>query len=347
MGKSYGTKVAGAMAAGYYSILSMTIIAWVFLGRVGLGDWNNYRAIYDLDGGYLAQQGRDPLFVWLNGQAFHIFRGDGYEIFRLVLFAVFASVAVVAAFCGVLNGSGVATSVIIVLDAFLLKSLVQTREGVAFVVALVPLMFLICGRKGNVLMAATGAAIAILIHLGTFIFLITWVLALGLWIVPGRVLRSRSFSGCVTLISTLAGIITGFLIRYNAQTFEGVLGDIGVTASQPVTINFLKFVYWILVGVAVAVIRLQLVSDNRPHKLEYTYGQTLAAGMLPFAYAVCTEIIFTKVEYAAVAAIAIRILLGVIELSLLIVLLRGRANALTGLVGIGLFVDQVRLLLIS
>ena len=340
-------RVAGAVAAGYCAFLSMAAAGWMFLGRVALGDWDGYRAMYDRGGGYLASQGRDPIFGWIIDRAFDVFGGGAYDIFRILLFAFFTFLTAAVAFFGVVEGSLIFASVVVSVDAFLLKSLVQIREGIAFAAVTLPTVLLTTRGSVRITSSAVGGVVAVFIHVGTFILLLVWVVALGLRLLPAGLLNFRLLPRWLTSVAVLSGVTIGIFITQNAIFFERTLRQLGVVADSAVTVNAWKYLYWVVMGIIVIVVRMQIANAHRDSKdFRSLYALTLGAGLVPLLYTICVFTIMTQFSMAAVAAMQIRMLLTALELSLLVIVMRGRANALTGLVAATTLADQMRLILV-
>jgi hypothetical protein len=339
------TRVAGAMAAGCWTLLSMGAIGWKLIGKVRLGDWSNYQAMYERGGGYLVRQERDPLFIWIIDRAWDLFRAGGYETFRLTLFALFAFIAAVVAFGSALEGSNIFAVVLIVIDAFAVKSLVQIREGLAFAVILLSLIPLFRRQRGGMAFAGVGCIAALFIHAGTFVFVVVWVFALLFCLLPARLLNARSFPRWATLFSVVAGLGMGFLAKENTQILRDGLHGLGADTSQEVVLGLWKGMYWIVVGAAVVVVRAQIITNANCSRADFGYVVTLGAGLIPLLYVICLVIVFSRFEVAAVAAMTIRMFLSAMELGLLVIALQGRANALTGSVAFAALADQARLIL--
>jgi hypothetical protein len=340
-------RVASAAAAGYCAFLSMVAVGWMFLGKVVLGDWDTYRVMYDRGGGYLVNQGRDPLFSWLLDRVFDVFGGGSYDVFRIVLFAFFAFFAAVVASFGALEGSLILASVLASVDAFALKSLVQIREGIAFVFIVIPVI--LSSKKGGVgiIGLAIGCVTAVFIHAGTFVLLLVYIATLGLHFLPIRPSNDRFIARLFTSTAVAAGIVAAIAIGQNAQFFDHTFRQLGVTADGPVTVSAWKYLYWIATGVVAFIIRAQIVNAFQAFKdFRSMYAFILGTAAVPFLYVICVISVLTQFEVAAVVAMQIRIFLTALELSLVIIVVRGRANALTGLVAAATLSDQMRLILL-
>jgi hypothetical protein len=340
-------RAAAAALAGLYALTAMGLIGWLLLGRIGLADWDGYRTLYDGAGGYLARQGRDPLFVWTLVRAGDTLGGGGYEIFRWGLFGVFTAAAALWAAKAVAGGSGVVVSVLIVIAAFLLKSLVQIREGLAFLFVLVSLAGLFRSSGKGIFLAGLGALVAVFLHVGTSAFLFAWAAALAIWALPDRVIAGRRFTVWLTAGGVAAGLIAATLIVGDAEALEYGLRDFGVDTSEAVVAGFWKYLYWIAMGGLVLVTRDQLIRGVRGGgRFGYVYGCVVAAVLLPMLYVVCMVLVFARFEMVAVASMAIRLLLTSLELALMIIAVRGRAAWVAGGLAVVSIVDQGRLLLI-
>jgi len=337
---------AAAGALGWlYGLAALGAMGWALLGRCGLTDWNGYRAMYDGGGTYLARQGRDPLFVWLIVEAGDLLGGGGYEVFRLILFSVFAMVGACWAGASVLAGSGLLASLLVVGAAFLLKSLIQIREGLAFLVLLASLAGL--ARANPRVMAASGfgALVAALIHSGTAIFLLAWLAALTVRGGDGPPRGRRRLALWLTVGAVAVGVGVAQLISLDAAALEDSLRDFGVDNTGAVEADAWKFLYWLAMGGLVIVVRNQVIgAAGGCGAFGESYATVIAAGLLPMVYVVCLLLVFTRFDSAAVVSLSIRMLLTTIELGLMIVAVRGRANWITAGVAAVSIVDQARIL---
>jgi hypothetical protein len=340
-------RVAGAVAAGYCAFLAMAAAGWALLGKVALGDWNGYQAIYDRGGGYLVNQGRDPLFGWIMDRAFDVLGSGAYETFRFGLFAIFTLIAAIIASCGVFEGSLIFASVLVSVDTFFLKGLVQIREGLAFAAVMLPVALLSAKGTVGITISAIGSVAAAFIHAGTSALLLVWILALCLRSLPIGPSGVRLLPRQLTTIAVASGITIALFINQNAQSLERILRQLGVTADESVTAGTWKYLYWVAMGIIVIIIRAQVTTPHRElRNFRSMYALALGAGLMPLLYVICVITVMTQFRVAAVAAMQIRMLLTAIELSLIIVVVRGRANALTGLVAAATLVDQMRLILV-
>jgi hypothetical protein len=324
----------------------MVAVGLTFLGKVALGDWDGYQAMYDRGGGYLVDQGRDPLFSWIMDRAFDVFGGGAYEIFRIVLFISFTFLAAVVAFSGVLEGSLIFASVLVSVDAFVLKSLVQIREGIAFAVVMWSTALFPEKRNIGVIISVLGCISSAFIHAGTCVFLLVWVVALCLRLLSIGRSNPHLISKYLTSSAVISGIAVAVLINQDAQFLERTLRHLGVTGDGPVTVSAWKYLYWAAMGIVVVVVRAQVADANREFKyFRSVYAVVLGAGLVPLLYVMCVITVVTEFT-ATVAAMEIRMLLTALELSLVTIVMRGRANALTGLVAVATLTDQMRLILV-
>jgi hypothetical protein len=337
---------AAAVMGWLYALAALGAMGWGLLGRCAPADWSGYQAMYDGRGAYLARQGRDPLFVWLIVRAGDLLGGGGYDTFRWLLFGLFVMVGSGWAGASVLAGSGLLASVLTVGAAFLLKSLVQIREGLAFLVLLVSLCGLVRGAPRVMAASGCGALLAALIHSGTAIFVLAWLLAAALPGLSGAPLARRRVGLWLTVGALALGVGVAWLISRNAVALEDSLRDFGVDNSGGVAADLWKFLYWLAMGGVVAVVRKQVIDAAAGcGRFGERYATVIAAGLMPTVYVVCLLLVFSRFDSAAVVSLSIRLLLTTLELGLMIVAIRGRANWITAGAAAVSIVDQARLVL--
>jgi hypothetical protein len=138
-----------ALWASALVVVAMAALYWHFSGPI-FADWIGYSQLWDNDGGWLLREGRDPLFVSLLHQSRRLFGQNGYGEFRFALFAVFAAVGARLAYLMRAEWVSVLFVVPIVISAFMLKSLVQIREGLAFLIVVLPLISVFRPKGGGV-----------------------------------------------------------------------------------------------------------------------------------------------------------------------------------------------------
>ena len=337
------TWVAERVYAAVFVVVTLALLYWQFHGP-NLADWGGYGALYDRDGGWLASQGRDPLFVQLIHVSRTIFGGNGYDTFRAALFAVFLISAARAAYAMVPGKTWSIFLAVVVVAAFLIKSLVQVREGLAFLLVLWPLVQTYRWGKSNLVLAGAFALVAPFIHSGAALFSGLWAMAAGLCLVP-RILMSTRLPWFFMFVGVALGVAAARVLAGSASALEFSLRDLGIDANTEAVGGIAKYIYWIFMGVSVIIIGRQLVSAG---KGSGRFGQALAISLgsliLPLIYTICLVLVFRQFFLPAVTSMADRLLFSSMHLALLIIGLRGKVNSWS--IGIAAFLifDQIRLL---
>jgi hypothetical protein len=339
---------AGVIAASFV-LVAMVALYWNISGPLA-PDWLAYERLYQAGGGYLARQGRDPSFVVIVQWASRLFGPQaGYWTFRDALFGVFALTGVYLAlripeqdYFGRMSFLIVAPLVVM---PFLLKGLIQIREGLAFVfvAAALPSMF---GRGApRFLLLGAGLAVAASIHVGAAAFLLTWILALALAPVDKRWLDVRSLSAILTVIGAAAGLSIALWAREHPYDVSTYLSDFRVDNRVGVEGNTAKTGYWIAMGVGMLILRhdlLRLMSTGTPTVRAFLV--LLGAVLLQALYMIAATLVFIEYNLASVASLAIRLLLTAMEVAFVVIALRGGMRPLTALVLVLSVIDRARLL---
>jgi hypothetical protein len=340
------------MAAEAFSkALTATIVgvALILLGqRFGAsdnGDWFGYGEIWDQNGAWLLRQGRDPLFLGLIEAARAVFGPNGYDDFRLALYAGFTSFAIWMAF----KLPGAATPVIAapaVLAAVMMKFVVQIREGVAFVFALLAVFVILKNFPCRWLLAGLLFLCAALCHGGEYIFLVAWGASLALYVASDRILSWRGMAPSLTALGVLLGVAAGAATYHWSRDLEWSLRDLGADTTIGATSTPFKLAYWGLIGLAVFTLRYQLLEARRgASKFGYAYATVVACTALPAVYLLCAILVFTQFPIVAATSAAARLMATCAGLALVTVVYRGKANLLTAAIALAMIVDGMRLLL--
>jgi hypothetical protein len=316
----------------------------------GAKDWMGYEYLYSREGAWLVTQGRDPAFVWLLSISRQVLGANGYEVFRGIIYAAFMASASWLAYVArpqrrlaVLSPIAIA---LVLTVSFLLKSLIEIREGLAFLFVLVP-AGMIFGRSGRgAAAAAVGTGISTAMHIGTVVFLAIWLAAAGFIRVKGPILAGRLFQRWMLILAVAVGVTSGLILIRSTAAVGFLLHDYGVDTSAYVQGGLRKYLYWVATGGLLLLIRAQVLDGVRgTSKFAYGYATALVSGALPAVYAVCLILVFTNFYIPAFTAFFIRLLFTCMELSLVIVVLRGRADWATLGVALAMLADRVRLLL--
>jgi hypothetical protein len=311
-------------------------------------DWVGYRALYDGFGGWLLATGRDALFVKLLDFGYALFGFEGYGHFRLAIFLVILVVAAWTAFMAPKQTSLGAFSPIAIALAvattFLLKGLVQIREGLAFVFILIPVAGMYGRGQRGVVRSVVGAAVASAIHVAEAMFLALWAPALVASRMP-RLIADWRTRWAVTVLGVAIGVTVAWALNHLGDTLLWELRDYSIDTSASPTTGLWKDAYWLFNGGAVFMLRRQVlaaVNEARPFALAWATG--LVCGALPALYATCLVLATSGYAIPAVTSIAIRLLYTSMELGLLIIALRGRMNLITVALAGAMLADRLRLL---
>ena len=307
-------------------------------------DWVGYSELYDYEGGWLFRTGRDPLFVWILHESRLLFGVNGYQSFRFSVFIAFLSGGAWLAYRMPLRGSWPIIPAMIVIAALMLKGLVQIREGLAFLLISMALLRIFVAKRGY-FTSGLLALIAIFIHAGAGLFTGVWLLAAALFLAPDWVLGGRAFPTFLTGLAAAVGFSLAFFVLNNASTLEFLLRDLGADTSTEAVGGIWKFAYWLGNGAIIFVVRRQILrSAHGSTKFGFAYSTVIGAFVLPAIYTICVTLVFGLFYLPAVTSFMIRLLISSVQLSLLIVGLRGRADLYTLGVAAASLADQTRLL---
>jgi len=336
---------ASSALAGVVAVMVMAGLYWRFSGA-SVPDWIGYAQIYDFEGGWLTREGRDPLFVALVHAAKLALGSNGYATFRFLLFAIFSVSAAYLASVITYNRTSVFISVIIVVSVLLLKSLVQIREGLSFVIVAVSIIGILTSRRGGWIDAGCGALIASQIHIGAALFALVWILAFALWVAPPRILAWPNLPIFISLFAIMLGIVFIFEASKSAVNLEYTLRDMGVDTTGQAFGGFWKYIYWVSIGIVMLVTRHQILeAAHGGRKFAFAYATVLGAAVLPALYTIAAGLVFTRFYLPAATSLAVRLLFSSVGLGILLVGIRGKANLLTVFVDTELLIYGLRPLL--
>jgi hypothetical protein len=324
---------------------------WTFYllshGLAGMGDWVGYRIMYDTGGDYLARQGRDPLFVWLVSAGAAVFGYEGYETFRNVVFTVFTLVAARWAYLG--RGLTPVTALTIS-AALIIKSLVQIREGIAFLILAWPLMGLYVHRPGKTaerpraaFAALAGSVLGALTHIGTSIYLLSWCGAGVLTVIPRKFLNWRYTPRVLVLLGISAGVALGTTIVFFPRPFESFRLEIAGEADSTPGIFGLKVAYWLTLGCLTFATGAQVARAAKGcSPFGYAYAITLGWFVLPMIFTTSLLLVLTAFRTLEITEWGSRLLVSLLQLSIILITVRGRANYLTLLMAAVLLANESR-----
>lgn len=337
------------LAAGMV-LVAMWVFYWSSNGLSGMGDWVAYRRMYDTGGGYLAPQGRDPAFVWLISAAARVFGYEGYQTFRNVLFAAFTLVA--ARWAYVSRGLTPVTAITI-FATLIVKCTVQIREGIAFVFLAWPLIGVYVQRPNqaakapqSAFRAFVGALLALFTHSGTSIFLGVWLGAGALTVIPRKFVAWRYTPRALLLFGVSAGVSLGAVILVFPHPFEAlVVALTGGLYATPQTFIW-KTLYWLTLGTLTLALGNQLVTVGRGcSPFGYAYAISLGRFVMPLVCSGCIFLVISALRTGEVIEWGNRLLVSLLELALIVITIRGRANYLTLLIALILLANESRSIL--
>jgi hypothetical protein len=335
---------AGFFAAAL-TVAGLSVAQWAYASS-DAPDWRGYEALYEGSADWLTPNGLAPLFIAFLVGARWVFGPEGYGLFRLVLFALFAGFAGWLAYIMPIQKRLSRASALMtcgaVLTALLLKSVVQIREGVAFVLVLVGVLAIL--RHNIFCIARSGAAVTIapLVHAGIASLSGVWLFACALTWAPWKVLKSQWLQNAVGLSALVAGSCLALAVTANSETVAAYAASLGVETSATVQGGAFKIAYWAAVGVVVLVLGRQALACDG--KLALAFSVALGVGLLPFAYGFCLGLVLANFNVPAVTSMGIRVLFTGLDLALIMVCLRGRATGLTAGAMVLMLADELRLL---
>lgn len=328
------------LAAAVLTMTAMAALYWTLSGP-DLPDWLGYSQIYDRDGGWLARQGRDPIFTALIRGAHAMFGGEGYADFRLSLFAVFAIASGSLAYRMSASQATPLGIVLIVVSVFFLKSLVQIRECLAFVIMLWP-MAGVLDRKHAALVSLVAVTAAIFTHSGLMVFGLAWVIAFLATSTAPRLIEWKGLAFWLAVLGVAAGCLATVLLSQDAGELEYSFQDFGAQRAANAVGGSWKYAYWLFNGVLALMIRRMVwdASDTMGPFLSWFF-KVLGGLALPAVYAVCLILVLTDFHLPALTALMARMFLTIVEACLLVIGLRGRAGLYSVAVAAAVLAEQV------
>jgi hypothetical protein len=333
------------LLASFIFIVALSVAYWRFSNPVGFTDWQGYETLFYSDGGYLARAGVDPLFVMTLRFCHRIFGDNGYETFRTCTFVIFLiSGSWVAYSLPTYNTSPIITSTIVV-SAFLIKSVVQIREGLALIFILSGLVVFFSGRRGGRVAAICSSIGGYLTHLGTALFGVTWLVAAAIHLIPQRIIKGRAFSGILLAMGILVGAVIATVVEFNATAVEFMLRDMSADVSAEAIGGFWKDAYWAVKGIIVLLLRHQLLKGVAwGEKTPYIWANVFGSAVLPAVYVFTTVLVFGQFYLPAVTTFGSRLLFTLSSVALVIIALRREANWFTFSFALFAIAEQLRLL---
>ena len=220
-------------------------------------DWFGYQLIYEDGGSWLAEQGRDPLFLLLISASHTVFGADGYVAARTALGAYFIAFSYFLCVGRVLPLGRPGPTLVSLMIALLMftatRFTIQIREGLAMTLVLLALRPVLLR---DIMPARTWLLMgcAVLIHAGTLLLLATLLLAtllLTRWSSarPLSAVRVHALLKQFSPFAAVAGGLLAGLVLVSGGT-DAIVDTLYDTSSASNTTLFTKFVYWLAVGAA-------------------------------------------------------------------------------------------------
>ena len=311
-------------------------------------DWLGYQDLFETRGGYLIKIGRDRSFIWLLGLAQDLSGHNGYGAFRDWVFAFFTGAAVFLVYrlktqVRIEDLSPLVTAAVVV-TVLTLKSLVQIREGIAFVLVMAPLGILAAGHRIGIILTLLASVVAFGFHAGSAVFGVIWFLAAIVTRFGRSALQSKGVHRLALICAAIAGYFLALAALNDSAEAEFLLRDMSVYRASETITGVWKLVYWAANGVLVLCLRRQLLDAAYPDRpFLMAYACVIASVVMPMIYTLCAVLVFESYYLPAVTATVIRLFLTVTETALLLIAMIGRANLFTAIMTIFMFVDRFRL----
>jgi hypothetical protein len=337
---------SGASRLGAATLLIFALVtAYLGLDWSWNGDWKGYYQIYVGAGAWLADRGRDPLFVFIINRAAALFGGEGYEIFRHIAFAPFVLAAawLAATSPRQLIRPSIIPIVACIITVMSVKSLVQIREGLGFILVIIASRSIATKARNKVLII-TLLALASMMHAGLAIFLFSYLFGISF---PKIITINNSYilSGLLFIL----GMGFGALLILAPSAAAAITREIGTSSDTSIQNNYIKYIYWAMQGLSVFFLSIRLKSSTIGLKYDQSrvFILYIAIWLLPFLYGICFIMSASGAPVALLASAAIRLLFTTMELSLIIILWRGGMGGITLGVCAFMMIDRGRLLILS
>ena len=189
-----------------------------------------------------------------------------------------------------------------------------------------------------------GASVALapLVHAGVAPLSSVWLIACALAWVPCKILTSRWLRESIGLIALTVGLSLAAAVIANGDPIGVYIAGLGVETSAIAQGGPIKIGYWGALGVVMLVLGRQVsVCEG---KLALAFSILLGVGLIPLSYGLCLGLVMANFRIPAVTSIAIRVLITGLDLALVMICLRGRANMLTAGAMLFMLADELRLL---
>jgi hypothetical protein len=316
-------------------------VLWAgYRGFHTLGDLRSYKDMYDNWGGYLRDQGRDPLFVWLIQGASLGLGPRGFDTFRLILFALWS---VAASYVAWISRASAPVTAVIVICCVMIKGAEQLREGLAFLLISLAVINLYSGRHPRPRLTGLVSGLAALIHWGAVAFSLNWLAAALATELPNRPRAWRRLPRLLLFVGVLFGLICAVTVSLNGEALQDLSTRYSGMGAVVTEGRSLKYLYWALLGGAVFLISKQVTgASHGASKFAYAYALVLGRFLMPLSYVTCATLVFINFPFGAVLELFTRGMSSIIELALFIILVRGRATIWTAVAAAAMFANQLR-----
>ncbi len=323
-------------------------------------DWLGYAAVYQDAGAWLADQGRDPLFVLLMGTMSTLFGPDGYESFRILIAVYFAVFTYLLLRSRQVPADGHAHRWPLLLLGLLPfvapRFTIQIREGLALTLVLVGLALLNPSRPAStaaamprttvwpaVLLFGAGAAV----HSGTGVLLLALLAGLAVRHVCAGAVRLELWLLLSLGLLAVAGSAVLSTLGLGSPAGRALVDELyGVLADEDATNSAAKWAYWGAYGLGVltlaARVRQLYQQGLLPDGLRPVLGMVTLV-MLPAIYVTALLLLGAGLP-AIVVSGAARVMNMLLSVSLLVLALRGALNLRLGLFCVLVLVDQARVI---
>jgi hypothetical protein len=314
--------------------------------------------MYESGGAWLADQGRDPVFLTLLSLANRRFGANGYEQFRFVLsiyFLVFALLVALGRVVEVEAGRLLRPQLVLAIISFsLARFTIQIREGIAatlIVFALAALGRADCTTNRSRQRRCIAASLALLCgamltHAGTAVVVAGFLLALmfrGRGELPRR--RLQLVWVVISAVGTLflLGLVGGGLV---GQVVTGSYGD---RVFEAAVLTFPKIVLWTCYGLVALVIARavkQLIGARKLTGRVAAVAAVVSGPLMATALVSLYVMLLLQAPTIVVNSYA-RVVVLLLGTNLILVAAKSSASTTLSACAIFLMIDQMRVILES
>jgi hypothetical protein len=313
---------------------------WLYEGFHTLGDLRGYQSMYLTQGGYLREQSRDPIWVFVISTAATLLGDQNFNLFH---FLIYSAWGVMAAWIIWIARAPFFISALILLIVALSKASEQLREATALIFMLVPLVSAMADQKSRPRLIGAASVVAFLTHWGSVVFVVTWIGASIISTFPNRQRIWRRVPFLLPVAAVISAAFVAMLVTDRADYLQFVLTRYsGIYQLAPEAAVYKKL-YWVVLGFGVYFIgdQVQRQADVLTKWL-YCFVVVLGKFTLPLAYFICAFLIFTNFPFASILELFSRALTSLIWVAMIISLVRGRANWITVAVAVAIFANGYR-----